>query len=593
MSRSAAELRPPGIFLASGEQVQKSLVVADTRIAGFVGLAAKGPLDEPRRIGSWDEFLEVYGTSETGFMSRAVEGFFLNGGQTCYIVRVAKRARGEGAVAGPEHAFSAERSIRDAWDKPCLRLRARSEGRWGNNIWARFAQTTGAKGLLTQDLEVGSGEASVNATRGFEKGALVRIYDREASDYVVLTEVADRKIRWASATPVNRRYRAAGPTYVEVLEFELHVALRDRRETFKGLQLHPSSRRYCARVVQEESTLVAIDDLNTRSPLPHNLPREDAAATKLIGGRDGSDTVGPEEFVGFDNGPADRAGLLALCSVEDVSMLCVPDAMLLAQRKPGPEGEMAAQRIQDQMIIQCELRQDRFALLDLPPTSNLQAVQRWRRRSDTSYAAYYWPWLGTLNGDGKIVRVPPSGHMAGMFAQCDTAEGVHRVPANLPVKGVVDISVAVTEDDQGMLNAEGINCFRLARGIRPWGARTASSDPDWRYVNVRRLFIMMRRSLEAGMAWAVFEPNHPNTWKTLQDSVSDFLAGLLQQGMFAGGSREEAFFVRCNEETNPPEVRDSGMMVCEVGVAPVVPAEFIMIKVTQRLGDDGGDAGKE
>jgi uncharacterized protein len=411
---------------------------------------------------------------------------------------------------------------------------------------------------------------------------------------VILTEVAERKIRWGSSTPVNRRYRAAGPTYVEVLEFELHVALRDRRETFKGLQLHPSSRRYCARVIEQESTLAAIDDLNTRSPLPHALPREDAAATKLTGGRDGSDLVGPEDFVGYDNGPADRAGLLALCSIEEVAMLCVPDAMLFVQRKPGPEGEAAAQRIQDQMVIQCELRQDRFALLDLPPTNNLEAVKRWRRRSDTTYAAYYWPWLGVLSSEGRIVRVPPSGHMAGMFAHCDTETGVHRVPANLPVKGVVELSVAVTEDDQGLLNAEGINCFRLSRGIRPWGARTASSDPDWRYVNVRRLFIMLRRSLEAGTAWAVFEPNTPNTWKALQDRVSDFLGDLFQQGMFTGGSREEAFYVRCNEETNPPDVRDTGMMVCEVGVAPVVPAEFIMIKVIQRLGDEArGEAGKE
>jgi hypothetical protein len=161
---------------------------------------------------------------------------------------VAHRARGEDAVPGPEHASFAERVVKDAWDKPTLRVRARSEGRWGNNIWVRFEQSTGAKALLTADLEVGSGEAQVNVTRGFERGALVRVYDRNSSDYIVLTEIGDRQIKWASATPVNRRYRAAGPTYLEVIEVEVHAALRDRRETFRGLQLHNTSRRYVSKV---------------------------------------------------------------------------------------------------------------------------------------------------------------------------------------------------------------------------------------------------------------------------------------------------------------------------------------------------------
>jgi phage tail sheath protein FI len=584
MARPLGEVRPPGVYISHTDVFPRTVPLTDTRTAGFVGLSVKGPLDEPVRIASWDEFVEVFGDGDIGYLARSVEGFFVNGGSRCHVVRVAHRARGE-TQPGPEHAFAAERVARDGWDKPTLRVRAKSEGRWGNNVWARFAHATGPKALLTQDLEVGSGEALVNTARGFERGALVRIYDRQASDYVVLTEVGERIIRWSSGTPVNRRYRAAGPSYLEVIELELHVALRDRRETFRGLQMHPSSRQNVCRVVAEQSRLVTVEDLGSKSPLPHYLPKAEPAA-KLAAGRDGVDAVTPEDFVGFDNGPGDRAGLMALTSVDEVAILACPDAMVFTQRKPGPEGDSATQRIQDQMVILCENLKDRFAVLDCPQTRDVEAVKRWRRRTDSSFCAYYWPWFGIVTADGKVQRIPPSGHMAGMYARVEEQVGVHRAPANEPLRGVVDLSVNVTEDDQGLLNAEGVNTYRSSRGIRPWGARTASSDIDWRFINVRRLFIMLRRSLEEGSRWAVFEPNTANTWDSLESKVSTFLDKLYQKGMFAGGSPQDSFYVKCDAETNPADEVDAGRLVVEVGVAPAVPAEFIVIRVTQKLGEE-------
>src|SRR5262249_41058720 len=326
MAPPLGDIRPPGVYVSNVDAAVRGYTTADTRITGFVGMAAKGPLDLPRRISSWDEFVDVYSASDIAHLSNAVEGFFLNGGQTCYVVRVAHRAR-NGTQAGPEHAYAAERISKDGWDKPTLRVRAKSEGRWGNNIWARFAHSTGAKSLLTKDLEVGSGEALVTATRGFERGALVRIYDRQNSDYVVLTEVDDRTIRWGTSTPVNRKYRAAAPTYLEVIELELHVALRDRREVFRGLQLHPTSRRYVGRIVEDESRMVAVDDLGSTSPWPHKLPKAEPAA-KLASGRDGSETLVPEDVIGYDNGPGDRAGLMALAALDEVAILSCPDAMV-------------------------------------------------------------------------------------------------------------------------------------------------------------------------------------------------------------------------------------------------------------------------
>jgi len=297
--------------------------------------------------------------------------------------------------------------------------------------------------------------------------------------------------------------------------------------------------------------------------------------------------VTAEDLIGYDHGPGERAGLTALAPIEEVAILSVPDAMLFPVRKPGPEGDLAAQRVHDAMITMCENLKDRFSILDCPLTRDIEVVRRWRRRTDTSYAAYYWPWVGIVEADGRVVKCPPSGHMAGMYARCETDPGVHRAPANEPLKGIVDLSVPITEDDQGLLNSEAINVFRMSRGIRPWGARTASSDLDWRFVNVRRLFIMLRRALEESTRWVVFEPNTPNTWDSLRTRVRSFLEKLYEKGMFAGGSPEDCFYVKCDAETNPPEVRETGMLICEVGVAPAIPTEFIVIRVTQKLGEEG------
>ena len=578
------DLRPPGVYAALAEPSVDPLQRADTQVAGFVGVAQRGPLDRPRRISSWDEFIEVYGYDPGFFLSDSVESYFRNGGQTCFVVRIAHLPRDGGAVS-VEHACRAELVAPDDWNKPGLRVLANSEGRWGNHIWVSFSHSTGASALLTQDLEVGAGEAQVLTTRGFRVGALVRIYDREHSDYVILTDVGERRLRWGATTPINRSHRSAGPTHLEVVEFDLHVSLRDRREVFKGLQMHPSSRRYAPRVIEQESRLIRLEDLQSTSPPPHNLP-EPCPPTKLAAGRDGTDNLTPEDFLGHDHGPGDRAGLVGLAAVEEVATLVCPDAMVFVDRSPGPEGELRSQRIQDAMVDLCENLKDRFAILDCPRTRDIEVVKRWRRRVDSSYAAFYWPWVGVMVGDGTTHRIPPSGIMAGIFARRDTHEGVHQAPANVAVLDGVDLTVPVTEDDLGALNAEGINVLRLARGIRPWGARTASSDPKWRYINVRRLFIMLRRSIESGMVWAAFEHNHEKTWENLREMVAAFLGGLHQRGMFASGNAEDAYYVKCDADTNPPEAVARGILACEIGVAPAIPAEFIVISVQQNTGGE-------
>lgn len=582
--RPSADQRAPGIYQTYDPVATPPLTIANTRITGFVGLTQKGPMNEPTRLSNWDEFLEIFGYTQESYTSDSVFGFFKNGGSDCWVVRVAHNPP-KGELASIDHASSAEHIQMDDWNKPTLKISALNEGHWGNAIWVRCAHAPAAQALLTRDLDIGSGEAYVNTTRGFEVGSTVRIYDRENSDYVVITEVQDKLIKWGTETPVNRRHRAAAPTHLEVLTFELHVAMKDRREVFKNLQMHPSSRNYAPRVVSQRSRLVRLEDLHTKSPVPHNVPGV-LPMTRLSGGRDGVAAVTPEDFIGLDLGPGARSGLLAIAANEEVALLSIPDAMWLYDREPGPAGELKAQRVQDQMIAICENQKERFAILDIPQSKDIEWVRRWRRRTDSSYCAYYWPWLRAVTGDDKARNMPPSGYLAGCYARQDL-EGVHHAPANLEIEGVEDVALRITEDHIGILNSEAVNTFRIQRGVRPWGARTASSDPEWRYIPVRRLFIMLRRSLESGFAWLTFEPNNHITWDRTQRRVVEFLSTLFTKGMLAGGNLEEAFFVKCDAETNPADQVDGGFLICDIGVAPLHPAEFIMISLTQTMTTPG------
>ena len=592
--RSAADFRAPGVYATFADPVRPDLAIADTRCTGFTGLTQKGPINQPVRVSNWDEFVEVFGYTDQFYLSDSVFAHFKNSGGPCWIVRVAHvPARGE--AADSTHAQCAAHIQVDDWNKPSLKIRALNEGVWGNNIWVKCEHAQGSSTLLTRDLEVGAGEAHVKSTRGFEVGSLVRIYDRENSDYVVLTEIGDRLIKWGKETPVNRRHRAAAPTHLEVLEFDLHVTLKDRKEVFRHLQMSPLSRHYAPRVVEQGSRIVRLEDLLTKSPVPHNLP-EPLPLTRLAGGNDGTDALTTEDVVGIDGGPDDRRGILSMTPIDEVAILACPDAMVFYQREPGPAGELRAQRIQDVLINLCENLKDRFAVLDIPhplpkqvpPSQLVEWVRNWRRRTDSSYCAYYWPWVKSMNGADQVRVLPPSGYLTGILGQRDHQHGVHVAAANVQMVGAEDLSIRLSEDDVGLLNHDAVNTFRLQRGVRPWGARTASSDPDWRYITVRRLFIMLRRSLESGFAWVTFEPNNHKTWEHVATTTRLFLGDLYKRGMFAGGKEEEAFFVKCDGETNSPDDINAGRLICDIGVAPISPTEFIMVSLVQDMNTPAG-----
>jgi hypothetical protein len=234
----------------------------------------------------------------------------------------------------------------------------------------------------------------------------------------------------------------------------------------------------------------------------------------------------------------------------------------------------------------------RFAILDAPPGMNPQKIAEWRKDTagyDSKFGALYYPWISVPDPiNGGLMLAPPSGHLAGIFARTDSQRGVHKAPANEVVMGAIGLEMNVTKAEQDGLNPIGVNCIRAfpGRGIRVWGARTLSSDPSWRYVNVRRLFNYVEASIEAGTQWVVFEPNDQDLWARVRRDVSAFLRMVWRSGALFGSTPEEAFYVKCDEELNPPEVRDLGQLIIEVGMAPVKPAEFVIFRISQWAGPD-------
>jgi phage tail sheath protein FI len=232
---------------------------------------------------------------------------------------------------------------------------------------------------------------------------------------------------------------------------------------------------------------------------------------------------------------------------------------------------------------------DRVAIIDPLPDLSPQEVGTWRQKDtnyDSNYAALYYPWIKVPGPDNRPMAIPPSGYMAGIWARNDMERGVHKAPANEVIRGALETVTPITKGEQDTLNPIGVNCIRsfAGRGVRVWGARTLSSDPAWRYINVRRLFNYIEKSIEIGTQWVVFEPNTPDLWARVRRDVGAFLNRSWREGMLFGLTAAEAFFVKCDAELNPPEVRDAGQLIIDVGLAPVKPAEFVIFRLSQIAG---------
>jgi len=308
--------------------------------------------------------------------------------------------------------------------------------------------------------------------------------------------------------------------------------------------------------------------------------------------------------VGKDNPiVGERRGLDVLKAVDDVAIVAAPGYV-------DPQSYEA-------LLAHCENMQDRVAILDLPEKiANIdmltqvavaRAPRRGRggegeggaagtpeeggalpRQSDRGYGAAYHPWIKVPDvfNPKEGIFVPPSGHLAGIYARTDGTRGVHKAPANEAIRGAVDVAYPLTQEDQERLNPNGVNCIRFFpnEGIRVWGARTrAASASEWRYINVRRLFNMIEKSIVRSTRWVVFEPNDYSLWKSIRRDVSAFLTLVWRQGALMGQTPDQAFFVKCDSETNPPEEIDAGRVIILIGIAPVKPAEFVIFRIGQGV----------
>jgi phage tail sheath protein FI len=291
-------------------------------------------------------------------------------------------------------------------------------------------------------------------------------------------------------------------------------------------------------------------------------------------GREQSKLVLDEAIIGRDSEePRERTGLCALKNIDEISIIAIPNG--------------TTEKIQKAIIEQCELSRDRFAVLDPIENSNLNKIQKQRSLYDSKYAALYYPWIKISHPlSGRITPVPPSGHICGIYARCDTEHGVYKTAASEVVRGAIGLSKKISKNQQDILNPLGINCLRefSGQGICIWGTRTISSYETWKYVNVRRLLLYLEESIEKGTQWVIFESNDETLWARVRQTVNQFLRGVWREGALMGISPQEAFFVKCDRTTMTQDDIDNGRLIVLIGVAPIRPAEFIIFRIAQLSG---------
>ena len=357
-------------------------------------------------------------------------------------------------------------------------------------------------------------------------------------------------------------------------------------ESFPGLTLTKGDRNI-ETVVNKESSKVKVATKIDTSQLEADLASLPAGSYAIEPAPPTPVAVPGRAFAGSETA---RQGINGLVISEDVTMVMVPDLVTAATKEDGSIDLGLWKTVQLALINHCEGQANRVAILDAPPGMTPQQIKEWRSdvaMYDSAFATLYYPWIevanpAATNGDTEIM-VPPCGHMAGIWARTDDTRGVWKAPANEVIRGALNVEMNITKAEQGLLNPIGINCIRPfgTRGIRVWGARTLSSNTDWTYLNVRRLFNMIETTIMNGTQYAVFEPNDMTLWEGLKRTINAFLRGLWRDGALFGATAEQAFFVKCDEETNPPESIDMGKVVVEIGIAPVKPAEFVIFRIAQ------------
>ncbi len=614
-----AEYLSPGVYVEEFDSGIKAMEGVGTSTAGFVGMAQKGPIrglpvlitsvaDYQRRFGGYLSERE-YG--EKRFLPYAVEQFFNNGGSTCYVMRVCREQKEEtkkadagagdsgaeagdsgaggtgtegggtggtgadGAKKGAVRAFAEVHSKADTGENIFLKLKAADPGAWGNRIQAAFVLKLKGK-VKAVPVEGEAGSYTVSDAKAFQKGDL--IYSPTADK----EEPRFYKVEKAEGSKVTLSWEKKGGSQEEPLNFylaEWNLTVEDETasEQYADVSFNADNIRYIEHVLSRSYLITAKADMSllASGDLEQIMQEGDEPffTVNFQGGDEGDLDFDASLYMGEDGAPDQRTGLKAFQTISDVSIMAIPG--------------ITDPSVQSDLVSHCENMGNRFAVLDMPQEAReVSELQQFKENIDSSYAAMYHPWLQCYDSLTKRnTFLPPSGSIAGIYGRTDNSRGVHKAPANETVRNCTGLSVNYNEAEQGKLNPKGINLIRAlpGQGIRVWGARTCSSDGNWKYVNVRRLFIYIEESIKVNTNWAVFEPNDEILWSRVEGTIRVFLTTQWRNGALAGSTPEEAFFINIGKSTMTQDDILNGRMICVIGVAPVRPAEFIIFRITQKM----------
>ncbi len=591
-----AEYFSPGVYVEEYDNAPRSVEGVGTSTGGFVGLAEKGPTKgAPRLVTNFRSFqkqfggfLSEYTHGEFRYLANGVEQFFLNGGTRCYVSRVA-----------PEDATCASKKM------GILSVTAANEGKWGNRIQITLKTVLKKKMQLLEN--TGKNSYKAKSVEGFREGDTVEFngeYNRIAVIYDELVTFENK----FKADPVDTDM--IPKNVVRLVTFDMQVRYNEEVENFFDLTLNISSPAYIqarlasSEIVKIETKAVKEAVIKAEKPAADAKGAKGAASAEaeepmkeignpveailgkgitegaftLEGGSDGSIAkVNAGTFIGRDDDPEGRTGIQSFLENNNVNIMAVPGVTML--------------EVEAALVAHCETMRSRFAVLDMPKDAyKTEELINFRSFIDSTYAAMYHPWIQVFDrGSNKPDFVPPSGAVMGVYSRTDITRGVHKAPANEAVF-CGGLKVSYTKEEQDILNPESVNLIRAipGEGIRIWGARTASHNTSFKYVNIRRLFIYVMESIKASTNWVVFEPNDTTLWQRVSLTISSFLDGMWRTGMLAGSTPGEAYFVEIGPSTMSMDDIRAGRLICNIGIAPSRPAEFVIFRLTQHTSEAGG-----
>ncbi|MEV8467472.1 phage tail sheath subtilisin-like domain-containing protein [Fluviibacterium sp. DFM31] len=483
---------------------------------------------------------------------------------------------------------------------PMFEAHARFRGAWGNDMQVRTERSSLVETATAAAAGTGETVVMLDSAFGLYEGSVLEFSTGERATVASVNRVSGEVVLTGSLGT------GVGPgTVVRSVEFHL-IAERIENgkvaesELFENLSMNSDHPRYAPTIVGRfdraaiagresgnagGSELIRLSDRTVDDAGVDVATADDgriatpvaAVIWPMVGGTDDDASIDSNTFIGTaSDDPGDRTGIQALENESSISIVAVPGQTDISLQKA--------------LLNHCAKMRYRFAVVETDVGDRLADARGHRQNFDTTYGAIYYPWLvipDRFGDPGDILKIPPAGHVAGIYARTDINRGVWKAPANEVVRGILGFETALTKGEQDILNPIHVNCFRdfrtANRGLRLWGARTLSSDPEWKYVNVRRLLLFIEQSLDNGLQWAVFEPNAEPLWASVKQSISGFLTGIWRDGGLEGTSEEEAYFVNVGYNITMTQADiDNGRLIVEVGVAAVKPAEFVIIRIGQK-----------